>query len=128
MLCDNCRVFLFSLSVRGKPTPLAPTLVAFLFTSTNGYMQGRYLTHFVHYDLSWFYDPRFLLGHVIFLAGMAINIHSDATLRSLRKQGDTSYKIPYGNNIIKFMCDTPNRNTVELYTINEPSEDWPTSI
>lgn len=90
------RVFLFSLSVRGKPNPLATTLCAFFFTSVNGYMQGRYLTHYLHYEMSWFYDPRFLVGHVLFLAGMAINIHSDAVLRSLRKPGDTSYKIPHG--------------------------------
>ena len=59
-------------------------------------MQGRYLTHYLHYEMSWFYDPRFLAGHVVFLAGMAINVHSDAILRSLRKPGDTSYKIPHG--------------------------------
>ena len=85
--------------VRGKPTPLAPALAAFFFTSLNGYMQGRYLTHYLHYEMSWFYDPRFLIGHVLFLAGMAINIHSDAVLRSLRKPGDTSYKIPHGIHI-----------------------------
>lgn len=92
----NCRVFLFSLTVRGKPTPLAPSLVAFFFTSVNGFMQGRYLTQYVHYEMSWFYDPRFLVGHILFLAGMAINVHSDAVLRSLRKPGETEYKIPYG--------------------------------
>ena len=95
------RVFLFSLSVRGKPTPLVPALCAFFFTLVNGYMQGRYLTNYLQYDMSWFYDPRFLIGHILFLAGMAINIHSDAVLRSLRKPGDTEYKIPHGmhNNI-----------------------------
>ena len=90
------RAFLYSLTVKGKPTPFFPTLAAFCFTSINGYMQGRYLTHFIHYELSWFYDPRFLLGHVIFLVGMAINIHSDTVLRNLRKPGETGYKIPYG--------------------------------
>ena len=83
--------------VRGKPTPLAPALSAFLFTSINGYLQGRYLTHFLHYEMSWFYDPRFLFGHLVFLIGMAINIHADTILRGLRKPGDTTYKIPYGN-------------------------------
>ena len=59
-------------------------------------MQGRYFTQYLSYDMSWFYDPRFLLGHVMFLVGMAINVHSDHVLRNLRRPGETGYKIPYG--------------------------------
>ena len=99
-------MFLFSLAVRGKPTPLAVALSAFFFTTVNGYMQGRYLTQYLHYELSWFYDPRFMVGHLIFLTGMAINIYSDAILRGLRKPGETSYKIPCGKSIVNGkLCD-----------------------
>ena len=33
----------------------------------------------------------------MFLVGMAINVHADSVLRSLRRPGETGYKIPYGN-------------------------------
>lgn len=82
--------------MRGKNTPLAPALVAFCVCAVNGYVQGRYLTNYAYYDLSWFYDPRFLVGHILFLLGMAINIHSDSILRSLRAPGEAAYKIPHG--------------------------------
>lgn len=90
------RVFLYSLTIKGTATPLLPVLFAVFFCLMNGYVQGRYLTHFVSYDTSWFYDPRMILGQVLFLLGMAINIHSDAVLRGLRKPGEKGYKIPYG--------------------------------
>ena len=82
--------------LRGKNTPLAPALVGFSVCAVNGYLQGRYLTNYAQYDLSWFYDPRFIVGHILFLLGMAINIHSDSVLRSLRAPGETTYKIPHG--------------------------------
>ena len=71
-------------------------LVGFSVCTVNGYLQGRYLTNYADYDQSWFFDPRFLVGHLLFLVGMAINIHSDSLLRALRKPGDTAYRIPYG--------------------------------
>lgn len=90
------RVFLFSLSIKGKPTPISTALFALTFTTLNGYMQGRYLSHYYSYDPWWFADPRFVLGHLIFLLGMAANIHSDSILKGLRKPGDIGYKIPQG--------------------------------
>ncbi len=71
-------------------------LFAVIFTTVNGYLQGRYHTHFLTYDLWWFVDPRFLAGQMLFLFGMAANIHSDTILRGLRKPGETGYKIPCG--------------------------------
>ena len=76
--------------------PIHSVLFAFTFTSINSYMQGRYLTHYLTYDLWWFVDPRFIVGHVMFLFGMAANIHSDTVLRRLRRPGETGYKIPHG--------------------------------
>ena len=84
------------MTVKGKPTPITPMLFAVLYTTLNGYIQGRYFTEYLPYDFSWFYDPRFLVGHVMFLVGMAINVHADSVLRSLRRPGETGYKIPYG--------------------------------
>ena len=82
--------------MKGKPTPITPFIIALVYTTVNGYIQARYLTEYISYELSWFYDPRFIIGHVMFLVGMAINIHSDTVLRNLRKPGETGYKIPYG--------------------------------
>ena len=70
--------------------------MALLFTTMNGYVQSRYLLHYYSYNDQWFFDPRFLAGIVTFLLGLAINIQSDATLRSLRKPNETGYKIPKG--------------------------------
>ncbi len=76
--------------------PIFVPLTALFFTSINGYLQGRYLTQHLSYDLWWFADPRFIVGQLIFLFGMAANIHSDAVLRGLRKPGEIGYKIPRG--------------------------------
>ncbi|CAI9730469.1 3-oxo-5-alpha-steroid 4-dehydrogenase 1-like [Octopus vulgaris] len=44
-------------------------------------------------------DPwsfQFIAGCILFFIGMAINIHSDHILRTLRKPNETGYKIPQG--------------------------------
>jgi len=80
-----------------------------MFTSINGVIQGRYLTEYLAYSDWWFIDPRFLVGQLVFLLGMAGNIHSDAILRGLRKPGETGYKIPRGIiNLLLRATQTPN--------------------
>lgn len=99
------RTFIYSFLIQGgKPTPFIIFLMAMSFCTLNGYMQSRYLLHYYAYSDSWFYDPRFLAGVVIFLLGMAINIQSDAILRGLRRQNETGYKIPRG--ILSIGCIT----------------------
>ena len=41
-------------------------------------------------------DEAALIGAGVFFAGFAINQHADAVLMSLRKPGETGYKIPQG--------------------------------
>jgi len=48
------------------------------------------------YPSSTLTSPHFILGSLIFATGFAINYQSDEILRSLRKPGDTGYKIPHG--------------------------------
>ncbi|KAK7100999.1 uncharacterized protein [Littorina saxatilis] len=60
------------------------------------------------YDDNFYYDPRFILGILLFVAGYIINRWADWKLRSLRnikgdsshfpeeEQGSTGYYIPYG--------------------------------
>ena len=97
------RSYIFPCYIRGgKPTPFLIFYMAFWFCAINGYLQGRWLTHLHVYDDAWTSDPRFILGVIVWLAGAAINIHSDAILRGLRatdeerKQGKGGYKIPRG--------------------------------
>ncbi|KAI0231600.1 3-oxo-5-alpha-steroid 4-dehydrogenase 1 [Lamellibrachia satsuma] len=91
------RTFIYPLLIRGgTPTPLLIFLISFSFCSLNGYLQGCSLIFCGHYPPSWTTDPRFYLGIFLFFAGMAINIHSDHILRTLRKPGETRYHIPTG--------------------------------
>jgi len=90
------RVFVFSFKLKGKPTPFGIMLMAFAFCVYNGTMISSYLINVTKYDDSWLYDPRFIFGIILFFTGMTINIKSDYHLLSLRKPGETSYKIPTG--------------------------------
>jgi len=89
-------VFPFLMRGGAKPMPIAIPAMAVFFNAVNGYLNGRWLTAFGHYDTSWFTDPRFVLGTAMMAVGYAINLRADATLRRLRGPGETGYKIPQG--------------------------------
>ncbi|XP_055353354.1 3-oxo-5-alpha-steroid 4-dehydrogenase 1-like [Paramacrobiotus metropolitanus] len=90
------RTFFYSFLIRGgKPTPLAPFLMAFVFCTYNGYMQARSILKF-RGPIPDVADPVFLLGVALFVVGLLINIQSDHILRNLRSDGSKAYKIPYG--------------------------------
>ena len=89
-------VFPFRIKAEGKTTPLSIVLTAIVFNSLNAYVNARWVGHFGSYAVSWLYDVRFLVGAGLFVAGFAINQHADAVLMSLRKPGETGYKIPKG--------------------------------
>ena len=93
------RSFIFPFLMKGKSRmPISIILMGVIFNVINGLMQGYGLYVFpsVLYD----FGPRYLLrwnawlGIVIFLAGFAINLHSDHCIRSLRKEGDTNHYLP----------------------------------
>jgi steroid 5-alpha-reductase/3-oxo-5-alpha-steroid 4-dehydrogenase 1 len=92
------RTFVFPLRMKSpaKPMPLSIAAMGAFFNLVNGYLNGRWLTLFGDYETTWLVDPRFLIGAVIMLAGYAINQRADATLRTLRAPGETTYKIPEG--------------------------------
>eukprot|EP00730_Choanoeca_flexa_P015962 TRINITY_DN7450_c0_g1_i1.p1 TRINITY_DN7450_c0_g1~~TRINITY_DN7450_c0_g1_i1.p1 ORF type:complete len:265 (+),score=35.08 TRINITY_DN7450_c0_g1_i1:999-1793(+) len=90
------RTLIFPFMLKGKPTPFLIMLMALSFCLINGYMQSARLLRLEVYPDNWIYDPRFIFGTALFFTGMAINIHSDYTLISLRKPGETGYKIPKG--------------------------------
>ena len=94
------RAFIFPFITRGKEfIPWSIMLTAVVFNSTNGYLISRWNNYFGPVlGIEWFISPQFIIGIVIFAAGMIINLHSDHILRNLRDPGDseTEYKIPRG--------------------------------
>ena len=102
------RAFLYPLRLpkTASAMPLSIPLMAMFFNGVNGYVQGRWLGSFGSYTTDWFTDPRFLVGLGLFLFGYFGNLHSDHLLRSLRKPGETSYKIPQGG-LFRFVS-SPN--------------------
>lgn len=92
------RAFIFPFRRRGgAPMPLMILGTAILFNLGNAYLNWHYLAVLrPPQESSWFGDPRFLGGLLLFLCGFAINQHSDWVLLNLRRPGETGYKIPYG--------------------------------
>ena len=94
------RTFIFPFQLRAKEMmPLSIIFFGFLFNAVNTYIQGMWLYTFSPesmYTVSWFYDPRFGIGVMIFAAGFIINKHADAVLRGLWDPDNPGYKIPYG--------------------------------
>lgn len=91
------RTFVYPALLRGstRSFPILLILFAWVFNSANGFINGHWLFS-IHapFALSWFADPRFILGAVMFLSGMTINIWSDRILTRLRKDNTRSYGIP----------------------------------
>ncbi len=94
------RSFIFPFLIKGKSRmPLSIVAMGVVFNLINSYMIGGWLFYVSPADLypvSWLYSPLFILGTVIFFAGMGINLHSDHIIRHLRKPGDTAHYIPRG--------------------------------
>lgn len=94
------RSFIFPLLIRGKNRmPLCIIACGVIFNIVNAYMIGGWLFHVSppdSYPVSWLWSPLFILGAVIFIAGMAVNLQSDHIIRHLRKPGDTAHYIPRG--------------------------------
>ena len=92
------RSFVFPLMMRGKSRmPVAIMLMGLVFNTLNAYLIGGWLyreapAHM--YGTGWLLSPQFIIGTVVFFAGMAINLHSDHVIRNLRKPGDTKHYIP----------------------------------
>lgn len=94
------RSFIYPFRMRTGRRNMALSVIsmAVVFNIGNGYLNGRYLFS-LGPDLhtSWLYDPRFIIGFILFCSGYALNQHSDKVLIGLRARGETSgYKIPRG--------------------------------
>lgn len=92
------RSFIFPFLMRGKSRmPLSILLMGVIFNVINGLLQGEWLFYLAPegmYTDEWLRTPQFVLGLLVFFAGMAINWHSDSVIRHLRKPGDTRHYLP----------------------------------
>lgn len=92
------RSFIFPLKMRGKSTmPIVIMLMGLVFNTINAYIIAKWLYVYAPagmYGIEWLWSPQFIIGLIIFLAGMGINLHSDNVIRNLRKPGDTKHYIP----------------------------------
>ena len=93
------RSFIFPLLLSGRSTmPVAIMFSGILFNVINGIMQGGALYWFPQeaYQEGWSYltHTSAIIGFIVFFIGMAINLHSDHVIRSLRKPGDTRHYLP----------------------------------
>lgn len=92
------RSFVFPFLIRGKSKmPLSVIVMGVVFNVLNAIMQGGWIFYVSpenKYELSWLTTPQFIIGILIFFAGMLINIHSDYVIRNLRKPGDTRHYLP----------------------------------
>jgi steroid 5-alpha reductase family enzyme len=99
-------IYPFRQTGKDKPMSIVTTIFAFIWTSTNGWLNGLHLFHLHNhpvlgatlpstpgFSLFW---ARTVIGIALFLLGMWINRQSDSILFSLRKPGDKTYKIPVG--------------------------------
>lgn len=92
-------IFPFRLDDNKKRMPIAVMAMAFFFTSTNAYLNGRWLFSFAASSgqrAAIITEPHVVAGAILFLVGFAINQHADWILLHLRKPGETGYKIPRG--------------------------------
>lgn len=93
------RTFVFPLLMRGggKRFPVVLVLFAMVFNTANGFVNGYnlFLSGRI-YSLDWLFDPRFIGGLAVFVAGLCIHAVSDRSLRRLRRANEVGYSIPRG--------------------------------
>ncbi len=89
-------VFPFRMRIGNKRMAVSVPLMGMLFNGINVYVNARWISCFGTYPSAWLADPRFIAGALVFLSGLAINLHADTVLIHLRKPGETGYKIPRG--------------------------------
>ena len=89
-------VFPFRMRITGKRMPVLVALLAIAFNLLNATINATWIAELGAYPVSWLWDPRFVIGTVVFCAGFGINFWADRVLLALRAPGETGYKIPQG--------------------------------
>lgn len=90
-------VFPFRLRTQQKKMPAIIMSMAIVFNIVNGFICGHYLGSFApRYASTWFADPRFIIGVILFFSGVGLNWYSDHILIGLRSAGQAHYSMPFG--------------------------------
>jgi protein-S-isoprenylcysteine O-methyltransferase Ste14 len=89
-------VYPLRMKTTGKRMPIVIVLLALVFNVTNATMNACWISQLGDYPRGWIVGAPFISGALLFGAGMALNLDSDARLLSLRAPGETAYKIPRG--------------------------------
>lgn len=95
------RTIIYPIRIKSTPKkiPLAIVSSAIFFNFINAGLNGYYLAEMStaeQYSFEWLTSTHFIIGATLFIIGMFINWISDSKLISLRKEGETGYKIPKG--------------------------------
>lgn len=89
-------IFPWRTRTTGKRMPVAIMGSAIFFNLVNTSIMGTWLGWYADYTLAWFGSWQFIVGALVFAFGVWMNVDSDNRLLSLRKPGETGYKIPQG--------------------------------
>ena len=58
--------------------------MGWVVTFLHGYLNATFITNIgTHFENSWFLDPRFLIGIILYYFGFYLNIKSDQIVRNL---------------------------------------------
>jgi len=88
-------IFPMRMPPSARPMPISIVASALGFNLVNGTLQGLWLGHFAPAAPDgWWHSPHLVAGLVLFVGGAALNLHSDAVLRALRRPGETGYRVP----------------------------------
>jgi 3-oxo-5-alpha-steroid 4-dehydrogenase 1 len=81
---------------------LMVVMIGWVVTSLHGYLNAAWVTRY-HPEpgFAWFTDPRFIAGALLYYGALALNLHADHVLRTLRtrdevERGERVYRIPMG--------------------------------
>lgn len=89
-------IFPFRTKTGGKLIPLGIVFSAIFFNVINAGTNGYYLGYQENYSDSWFSDPRFIVGLILFCIGVLVNVWADNYLIRLRSNSSQGYQIPRG--------------------------------
>jgi 3-oxo-5-alpha-steroid 4-dehydrogenase 1 len=85
------RTFIYPLQIRASTRKHKMAIVAsgFFYNIMNAYVNATFIARIGVYPISYFADPRFIIGVVVFLFGYFVVHQSDAILINLRKSPAT---------------------------------------
>ena len=90
-------MFPFRMRGKGMLMRVDIILMGIWFNVVNGFILGYFLGNFGDiYTINWLWSIPFIVGIILFVAGMVINMKSDNILIKIRKGSDKAYKIPQG--------------------------------